>query len=191
MTQLSEGQYKREDFTSAEENMLKTLNFDINIPISYRYLRRYAKCISMDMRAMTVSRFYLELTLQEYEFVAEGQGNMAAACLWIAMSTLGYDSQKRGRSDASAKARQVKKFWSDQLTYYTGLHEWEVVPLARRIANVVRETQKNLRNLPTDDSEDEMYLNNPDLQNENYCKVVYKKYASDIFFPSSAEADYR
>jgi len=182
MISLSEDQYTRDDFTHAEESMLKALNFDINIPISYRYLRRYAKCISMDMRAMTVSRFYLELTLQEYEFVSEGQGNMAAACLWIAMSTLGYDSERRGRADCSLKMRHLKKFWSDQLTFYTGLHEWEVVPLARRIANVVRETQHNLRHLPSDDSEDEMYLNNPALENENYCKVVYKKYASDIFF---------
>lgn len=183
MIQLSDDQYTRDDFTRAEENMLKTLNFDINIPISYRYLRRFAKCISMDMRSMTVSRFYLELTLQEYEFVGEGQSNMAAACLWIAMSTLGYDSEKKGRSELVGKQRYIKKFWSDQLTYYTGLYEWEVVPLARRIASTVRATQTNLKYLPVDDSdEEEMYLNKSLDLNDNYCKVIYKKYASDVFF---------
>lgn len=49
MIQLSDDQYTREDFIMAEENMLKCLNFDINIPISYRYLRRYARCIGMDI----------------------------------------------------------------------------------------------------------------------------------------------
>ena len=73
--------------------MLKAVDFDLNIPISYRYLRRYSKCIGMDMKSLTVSRFYLELTLQEYEFVAEKQSLLAAACLWISLYTLGYVSK--------------------------------------------------------------------------------------------------
>ena len=34
--------------------------------------------------------FYLELTLQEYQYVSESQSKLAAAALWIALSTLGY-----------------------------------------------------------------------------------------------------
>lgn len=35
--------YKREELISMEANILQTLRFDINIPIPYRFLRRYAK----------------------------------------------------------------------------------------------------------------------------------------------------
>lgn len=35
--------YKREELISMEANILQALSFDINIPIPYRFLRRYAK----------------------------------------------------------------------------------------------------------------------------------------------------
>lgn len=35
--------YKRQEFLVMERNILQGLNFDINIPVPYRFLRRYAK----------------------------------------------------------------------------------------------------------------------------------------------------
>lgn len=35
--------YKREELVAMEKSILRTLNFDINIPIPYRFLRRFAK----------------------------------------------------------------------------------------------------------------------------------------------------
>lgn len=35
--------YKREELIAMEVNILSTLKFDINIPIPYRFLRRFAK----------------------------------------------------------------------------------------------------------------------------------------------------
>lgn len=35
--------YKREELVAMERSILRTLNFDINIPIPYRFLRRFAK----------------------------------------------------------------------------------------------------------------------------------------------------
>lgn len=35
--------YKRQEFLVMERNILRGLNFDINIPVPYRFLRRYAK----------------------------------------------------------------------------------------------------------------------------------------------------
>lgn len=40
--------YKREELISTETSILQTLSFDINIPIPYRFLRRYAKvCVGV------------------------------------------------------------------------------------------------------------------------------------------------
>jgi len=177
MIYLSEDSYTRDDFIKAELDMLKVLDFDINIPISYRYLRRYAKCIGMDMKAMTVARFYLELTLQEYQFVGEQQSKLAAAALWITLSTLGYVSETRSRSQSPV--RHTKKYWCDLLSFYTGVHEWEIIDLAKRMAQAAREVQEECASLQNDFDDDQA--------NDKVCKVIYNKYASETFFMVARE----
>lgn len=170
MIYLSENAYTREDFIKTEMKMLACLDFDINIPTSYRYLRRYAKCVGMDMASLTCARFYLELSLVDYQFVTESQSKMAAAALWIALSTLGYDADKRQRS---SRVRHDKKYWSDVLSYYTGYREFEIIDLVKRLAESVRKVQTECENLR---------LNNELDENDRVPKVVYNKYISDTFF---------
>jgi len=170
MIYLSENAYSREDFIKTEMKMLAVLDFDINIPTSYRYLRRYAKCVGMDMASLTCARFYLELSLVDYQFVTESQSKMAAAALWIALSTLGYDADKRQRS---ARVRHDRKYWSDVLSYYTGYREFEMIDLVKRLAESVRTVQAECENLR---------INNELEENDRVPKVVYNKYISDTFF---------
>merc|ERR1711881_220213 len=172
MIYLSEDAYRREDFVTAELDMLKVIDFDINVPISYRYLRRYAKVVGMDMKSLTVARFYLELTLQEYQYVSESQSKLAAAALWIALSTLGYDINTRKK--CTTGVRYNKKYWTDLLSYYTGFHEWEVVELARRMAGTARDIQFQCKDLDPDDIEE--------IEDDKICKIIYNKYASATFF---------
>lgn len=40
---ICDGAYKREDLIRMEISLLKTCNFNLGIPISYRFLRRYAR----------------------------------------------------------------------------------------------------------------------------------------------------
>lgn len=68
-----------------ERSVLKQVGYDINIPISYRFLRRYAKCVKSSMEILTLGRFILELSLQSYNFVAKSASKMAAAALWLAL----------------------------------------------------------------------------------------------------------
>lgn len=171
MIYLSEDSYTKEDFIAAELQMLKAVDFDLNIPISYRYLRRYSKCVGMDMKSLTVSRFYLELTLQEYEFVAEKQSLLAAACLWLSLYTLGYDSEKRQVTKRNFRG----SYWSALLSFYTGYQEWEVVKLAKRVAKCVRIAQSECEDLSLDEDQNI-------VDGEGFCTVVYKKYASTTFF---------
>ncbi|XP_067852762.1 G2/mitotic-specific cyclin-B3 isoform X2 [Heptranchias perlo] len=56
--------YQREELLSMEVTILRTLKFDINIPVAYRFLRRYAK---------------------EYEFIRESASKLAASCLLLAL----------------------------------------------------------------------------------------------------------
>lgn len=170
MIYLSEDAYTRDDFINAELDMLKVLEFDINVPISYRYLRRYAKCIGMDMRSLTVARFYLELTLQEYQYITEKQSSLAAAALWIALSTLGYDITNRKKATS---VRYDKKYWTDLLSYYTGYREWEIIGLAKRMAATARDIQIECAGSSGNAEFDD---------NDRVPKIVYNKYVSPTFF---------
>ncbi|KAL7851435.1 hypothetical protein AOLI_G00217910 [Acnodon oligacanthus] len=38
--------YKRSQLITMEANILQVLNFDITIPVAYRFLRRYSKCVN-------------------------------------------------------------------------------------------------------------------------------------------------
>lgn len=170
MIYLSENVYTREHFIETEMSMLEVLDFDINIPTSYRYLRRYAKCIGMDMASLTCARFYLELSLVDYQFVTESQSKMAAAALWIALSTLGYNAETRSRN---SRVQHDKKYWCDLLSYYTGYREFEIIDLVKRLADSVRKVQAECGALNEQGALEE---------NERLPKVVYGKYLSDTFF---------
>ncbi|KAK1890571.1 G2/mitotic-specific cyclin-B3 [Dissostichus eleginoides] len=59
--------YKREELIATEAKILQALSFDINIPIPYRFLRRYAKCVSAGMDTLTLARFFCEMSLMEMD----------------------------------------------------------------------------------------------------------------------------
>uniref|UniRef100_A0A8C6TQ99 G2/mitotic-specific cyclin-B2 n=1 Tax=Neogobius melanostomus TaxID=47308 RepID=A0A8C6TQ99_9GOBI len=63
--------YKREELIAMEGNILQTLKFDINIPIPYRFLRRYAR---RGMDTLTLARYYCEMSLLDMNsWWSEGQ----------------------------------------------------------------------------------------------------------------------
>lgn len=45
--------YNREEMLAMEQSILKTVGFDIGIPLSYRFLRRYAR-VKMSVHAVNI-----------------------------------------------------------------------------------------------------------------------------------------
>ncbi|XP_060612134.2 G2/mitotic-specific cyclin-B3 [Anolis sagrei] len=107
--------YKREELLTTEVSILQTLQFDINIPIAYRFLRRFAKCVHASMETLTLARFLCELTLQDYNFVQERASCLAASCLLLAL--------------------RMKKLggWSPTLEYYSGYKVEDLRLLVKRV----------------------------------------------------------
>uniref|UniRef100_A0A8D0HWT3 G2/mitotic-specific cyclin-B3 n=1 Tax=Sphenodon punctatus TaxID=8508 RepID=A0A8D0HWT3_SPHPU len=107
--------YNREEIIAMEMSILRMLKFDINIPIPYRFLRRFAKCAHATMETLTLARFICELTLQEYDYVQESASQLAASCLLLAlmMKNLGG--------------------WNSTLEYYSSYKAQELHPLVRRL----------------------------------------------------------
>ena len=102
----------KKDVIRMEKQILNLLSFDIGMPLSYRFLRRFARvshhpirqhkffrmifklffllstqCARFTMEMLTFSRYILEMTLMEYDFVTELDSKMAAASLLLAIKS--------------------------------------------------------------------------------------------------------
>ncbi|XP_008293207.1 G2/mitotic-specific cyclin-B3 [Stegastes partitus] len=107
--------YKREELISMEANILQTLSFDINIPIPYRFLRRYAKCVSAGMDTLTLARYFCEMSLMEMDLVPERGSLLASACLLMALVTKDLGG------------------WSPILQFHSGYQTSDLAPVVRKL----------------------------------------------------------
>ncbi|KAF6389770.1 cyclin B3 [Rhinolophus ferrumequinum] len=111
--------YQRKEMLAVEISILQTLNFDINIPVAYHFLRRYAVCLRADMNILTLSRFVCEMTLQEYDYIHERASKLAAGCFLLAlyMKKLGH--------------------WAPTLECYSGYKTSDLHPLVKQLNNML------------------------------------------------------
>lgn len=55
------------------------------MPVSYRFLRRYARCARLPLEMLTLARYVLETSLMDYNVVDQRESKMAAAALLQAL----------------------------------------------------------------------------------------------------------
>jgi len=84
-TYICDNSFDRDQFIEMEMEILRKVDFDLGIPISYRFLRRYSKVAKTTMQTLTLARFILEMSLMEYGLVSKKDSIIAAAALYIAM----------------------------------------------------------------------------------------------------------
>ncbi|KAF0291818.1 G2/mitotic-specific cyclin-B3 [Amphibalanus amphitrite] len=82
---ICEDAYARREIIATEMKILRTVNFDVGLPVSYRFLRRYARCCKLPVEVLTLARYVLELSLMEYQFVSVAGSRLAAAALALAV----------------------------------------------------------------------------------------------------------
>jgi len=114
--------YSVKHFIEMEMKIFKALKFDINIPISYRYLRRFSRVTSMGMENLTLARFILELSLHSPSFIHEPPSRMAAASLCLAMKM--------------ANAGE----WNPNHCYHSGYQESELNDLMKQLNQMLIES---------------------------------------------------
>ncbi|XP_051155373.1 G2/mitotic-specific cyclin-B3 [Leptopilina boulardi] len=111
---ICDGAYTQKELLRMEMNILKIVDYDLGIPLSYRFLRRYARCAKVSMPTLTLARYILEYSLMDYATIMFSDSKMAAAALFLALQM----------KDLSG--------WTPTLEYYTGyaLSELKEVVLA-------------------------------------------------------------
>ncbi|XP_036002168.1 G2/mitotic-specific cyclin-B3 [Fundulus heteroclitus] len=111
--------YQRDELISMEASILQTLSFDINIPVPYRFLRRYARCVRANMDTLTLARFYCEMSLMEMDLVTERDSQLASACLLMALVTKGLGG------------------WSPILQFHSGYQVSDLAPVVRKLHSML------------------------------------------------------
>lgn len=130
---VSDNAFTRDELIKCEMDILKTLQFDIGAPLSYTFLRRYAKCLKADMKFLTLARYILELSLQEYTFVTKNESIKACAALYLAMKmTIQHDSSLNKRTNLSYND------WCSTLIHYTGYFLKDFVDLLPQMNAMLR-----------------------------------------------------
>ena len=124
---VCDGAYEPDDILTMEQSLLDTLKYELSFPISYSFLRRYARVSSVDVKnyqicnfsliimyffheqcarvpmpLLTLARFILELSLMDYSTVTLSDSKQAAAALYLAFRMV-----KHGN-------------WTESLVSYTG-----------------------------------------------------------------------
>ncbi|XP_050670415.1 G2/mitotic-specific cyclin-B3 isoform X2 [Leptidea sinapis] len=109
---ICDGAYTLSQLLRMEINILKVIDFDLGIPLSYRFLRRYARCARVSMPTLTLARFVLEQCLLEYGLVSLPDSKVAAAALYLAL-----------------RMKSISH-WTPTLQYYTGYTLKDILPVA-------------------------------------------------------------
>ncbi|OUC45832.1 Cyclin protein [Trichinella nativa] len=81
---ICDNAYTAEEVFEKERDILKHLEFDIGFPLSYRFLRRYARVTNADLVTLTFARYVLENSLLHYEFIKYKESHLAAAAYLLA-----------------------------------------------------------------------------------------------------------
>ena len=82
---LCDDAYTREELLKMETEILQTLGYDINIPVAYRFLRRFARAADASLETHTLARYIAESTLQEYQFVGLKPSLIASSAMYLAL----------------------------------------------------------------------------------------------------------
>ncbi|KAL3087061.1 hypothetical protein niasHS_005300 [Heterodera schachtii] len=128
---LAEDSFTREQILDMERVLLKEVNFDLGSPLSYRFLRRYARVCKLDMGTLTLARYVLETSLMFLDYCRISESRIAAACLLLALRMKGIGE------------------WGPVLHKYTGFKHSDIEPLMWRLNRMIIERKQHYPDLDT------------------------------------------
>lgn len=115
--------YGHDELIDMEAQLLKALDYELGMPLSYRFLRRYARCGQLPLETLTLARYVLESSLLDYSLVDQRESMTAAAALLQALLMKGLS-------------------WNETLRHYTGYKAEELRDLQQRMNRFLSQQQK-------------------------------------------------
>ncbi len=125
---ITDKAYGKDEILNMEKTILMELNFDINTPSSYRFLERFSKIVAADGPVFNMSRYMLELTLQDYKMLKYTPSEIAASSLILAQKIL---------KKATFSQLTNGPVWPDEIAKVTSYSEKQLKPCCRDICHLL------------------------------------------------------
>lgn len=82
---ITDNAYTKEEILDMERKMLQTLDFNIQITSSYRFLERFCKIARAEPLIFNLSRYLIELSLLNCKMLRFSNSNLAASALYLSL----------------------------------------------------------------------------------------------------------
>lgn len=85
---ITDNAYEQKDILKLEYEVLRTLEFNVTSPSSFRFLQRFAKLLEADSKAFNLAWYLIELPLIEYKMLKYKPSVISSAALYVSMKIL-------------------------------------------------------------------------------------------------------
>lgn len=82
---ITDNAYTKEEILSMERKMLTTLDFNIQITSSFRFLQRFSHVAKANELVVNMARYLIELSLVHYKMMKYSNSNLAASALYLSL----------------------------------------------------------------------------------------------------------
>lgn len=118
--------YSGRQLIDMELKVLSAVKFDLGVPDSYTFLRRFWECSRMNFTTLILGRYILEYSLMNYDCVSFSDSKMAAAAIFIAMQMRGFT-----------------KGWTTTMEHYSGYKITDFQHIVVILNNNLRKSYQN------------------------------------------------
>ncbi|KAJ1963930.1 G2/mitotic-specific cyclin [Dispira parvispora] len=122
---MADGGYSDEEVLNAERYLLQVLGFDLSYPNPLNFLRRVSKADNYDFQTRTLAKYFMEISLVDYRFLACPPSLLAAAGTYLSRKML-----DRGP-------------WDANLDHYSGYTEAELQPCVQLMIDFIARPVKH------------------------------------------------
>ena len=85
---ITDRAYQKEEILRQESQMLMQLDFNVVSPSSYRFLERFSKISSLNLKQFNLARYLIELPLIEYRMLKYTPSILAASAVFLTLKIL-------------------------------------------------------------------------------------------------------
>ncbi|XP_043471432.1 G2/mitotic-specific cyclin-B [Leptopilina heterotoma] len=129
---ITDNAYSKMEILQMEMLIVRTLNYSFGKPLPLHFLRRYSKAGKALGIHHTMAKYFLELSIVNYDTSHYHPSLIAAAAIYLSFFVIGNEECDEG-----------KQIWTSTLRYYTTYKREEVLPVVHEIASIVLEAEKS------------------------------------------------
>lgn len=137
---ITDDTYTARQIRMMELQILKAIDCNLSRPLPIHFLRRYSKAAGAEDEHHAMSKYFVELSMVDYELASYRPSEIAAGSLFLSLNLLNGNHHSRvGLND---------KHWTSTLVHYSRYTATHLRPISRLIAKLARSApQAKLRSI--------------------------------------------